>query len=109
MSKPKQEQIEISELLDERLLSILRDGRPLIGPDGLPVYGKDGKMIRVPPSASDMNIARQRLRDLGIDKIPVGDDNANKLREEFLRQDARVGNFKIQSMADSREDDVATA
>lgn len=109
MTKPKKEQIEISEMLDKQLLSILRDGRPLIGPDGLPVYGKDGKQIYVPPSASDMNIARQRLRDLGIDKMPVGEDDASSLRDEFLRQDARVRNFKMPAIADSREDDAATA
>ncbi|MBT97580.1 MAG: hypothetical protein CL902_03005 [Dehalococcoidia bacterium] len=64
MSQKRQQQI--SDLFDSYLLSLLRDGRQVIG--------EDGSKQTIPLTAADLNIVRQRLRDCGMTAM-VSEEN----------------------------------
>ena len=48
----------MSDQFDQHLLSILQEGREIVT--------KDGEVQKVQPTAADLNVIRQRLKDCGI-------------------------------------------
>ena len=97
---------QMSQYLDATLVNVLMNGRPALGPDGQVQLDSEGNVKTIPASASDMNIARQRLRDLGIEKVPQSNIDPKEIAEELRAQDARIDNFNLPQMADG--DDAAT-
>jgi len=97
---------QMSEYLDATLIRILKEGRPIIGPDGQPISDRKGGYKTMPASASDLNIARQRLRDLGVDKTKHDIVDPKEIAEQLRSQDARIDNFNLPELPDG--DDPAT-
>jgi len=77
----------LSDKLDAVLLRLIKTGIPLKDSKGNPILDADGKPILGPPSAAVLNVARQRLKDLGIDKMIVSGDPVEELAREVGLED----------------------
>jgi hypothetical protein len=77
MSRASHTQKEMAEELDTILVSILKDGQVVT------VKGDDGveTPVKISPTAAMLNVVRQRLKDLGIQSVPVAGSPAGNLLE----------------------------
>lgn len=87
---------KIAKALDEALLDLITNGRP--------EYDDEGNCTYVPASAADLNAARNRLRDLGLTKVPAEGDETDQLRAAVLD-----GKYPHLADLDDEEDDKALA
>ena len=55
---------KIATALDRQLLKILKHGRAAFDCNGQPIFDADGAQAFRPPTAADLNAARQRLAEL---------------------------------------------
>ncbi len=78
---------ELSDELDRTLLDVVRNGVYLTDASGNAILDADGKAIKRTAPAATLSVARQRLKDLGINKIPVAGDDADSLRKELGVED----------------------
>jgi hypothetical protein len=90
-------QQRISDLFDDVILGLLRNGREVIDEDGV--------TQRVPLTAADLNIIRQRLRDCGMTAIATDDNPIGNIVRELK---ARGANFSPEIPEVSQNDDIAT-
>lgn len=78
MTQSTPQQREIASELDRVLLDVLKNGQEQAGPDGT--------IVRVKPSAALLNVIRSRLKDLGVNSVPVEDSPAGDLVAEARRR-----------------------
>ncbi|MFP4146056.1 MAG: hypothetical protein ACLFV3_13040 [Phycisphaeraceae bacterium] len=76
---------QIARELDRNLLRVLKQGRPAYDAAGQPVLDPDGKQLFKPPTAADLQAARQRLSDLGVKAA----GEKNPVQEAFERMRAK--------------------
>ncbi len=50
--------------LDKQLVEILENGMPVTDKDGNAVLDRDGNLMRMPPTAAFLNVARQRIKEM---------------------------------------------
>ena len=105
MAKVSKVQERLSDKLDKQLLDVVKKGVPLYDKDGDAVVDAKGKPVYGPPTAAYMNVARQRLRDLGITSTVPAGSAADKLAEECGLKDP---DFKVRMPELSDESDAAT-
>jgi len=86
---------QVAELFDKQLLHVLENGRE--------VMTRDGDVVRVEPTAADLNVIRQRLKDCGVTSMVVDDSPIASIVENMRRQGLRLSNVDMES------DDAATA
>jgi len=72
----------ISDLFDSVLLDMLKNGRETVD--------EDGDRVRIPPSAADLNIVRQRLRDCGITAMPTANNPIGSIIEEMKNRGMKI-------------------
>ncbi len=108
--KRKTTQAALSDVLDKVLLQVIRKGMPLLNKDGKAILDNKGKPIFTPATANYLNVARQRLRDLGYTKIAAEGDEIEQLAKELGLKDGKVHPFPrlsiepdAASTADQRE------
>lgn len=81
---PQKESTKLAELYDLALLDLVKHGRILITPDGMPLKDETtGKEIRQPMTAVDLNVIRARLKDCGQTRI-LGQGGTLDVVEEEL-------------------------
>lgn len=79
---------------DEALLGVLQNGRQ--------VMDKDGNVETIEPSAADLNVIRQRLKDCGVTAMATSGSPIGNIVEEM-----RQRKLKLTALDDS--EDAATA
>ena len=84
----------MSEIYDAHLLQVLEEGREVVN--------KDGDIERIKPTAADLNVIRQRLKDCGITSAPTATNPIGNIVAEMTRR-----GMQMPDLDDS--DDVATA
>jgi hypothetical protein len=72
----------IADLYDQQLLKILKEGREIVT--------KDGEMVRVEPTAADLNVIRQRLKDCGITSVATANSPVANIVEEWRKRGASL-------------------
>ena len=110
MAKPKtsqEVQAALDGVLDRQLLAIITKGRPVVGADGQVVKDENGKVEHRPPSAADLQVARGRLKDLGISKMVLSGSDADRLRLGLEKGEDPYVNYKVPPL-DMHSDDAAT-
>lgn len=85
---------QMSELYDAHLLQVLQEGREIVN--------RDGEVEKVEPTAADLNVIRQRLKDCGITSAPTASNPIGNIVAEMTRR-----GMQMPELDDS--DDVATA
>jgi len=90
-------QQQISDLFDEVLFGLLRNGREIID--------DDGATQRVPLTAADLNIIRQRLRDCGMTAIATDDNPIGNIVKEMK---ARGVKYSLDVPEVSKDDDITS-
>jgi len=55
-----------SDLLDEKLLDWVTNGKPVVGQDGMPVVGEDGEPLRRELTAAEVTAIMNRLKMANI-------------------------------------------
>lgn len=108
----------IDKKIDEVMLAAL-DGDPVLNEKGEPVLDKDGKPRMMRPKAPMLQAIRSRMRDLGISRIPISDEDpavqtAKRLdmeegRDAFTQFRQSHGRDVDVPEMDDEDDDVATA
>jgi hypothetical protein len=98
-------QAELSEALDKELLDVIRNGNPVVDDKGNAVKDAKGKPVRQPASAAHFKVAHERLRFLGIGKVPQHGDAASQLADELGIHDPQT--LKLPGV-NTTEDDPAT-
>ncbi len=83
----------MSEIYDAHLLQVLEEGREVVN--------KDGDIERIKPTAADLNVIRQRLKDCGITSAPTATNPIGNIVAEMTRR-----GMQMPDLDDS--DDVAT-
>ena len=73
---------ELDEELDKALLGIIRNGEIVVD--------KKGNIVKLTPSAAILNAARQRLRDLGVNKLIQPNSDIANLAEEMGIENANT-------------------
>ena len=63
---------QLSNELDQTLLEVVKFGRV--------VLDREGKVHKIPPTAADLNVVRQRLKDLNLSYVPGADSPAEQMR-----------------------------
>lgn len=86
---------QVADLFDKQLLLVLKNGRE--------VMTKDGDVVRVEPTAADLNVIRQRLKDCGITSMAVDESPIASIVHNMRQQGLRLANV------DTTTDDAATA
>lgn len=76
----------LADGLDSTLLTILKQGRTVIGPDG------DERTIDA--TSADLNVIRQRLKDCGITTMAEEGSPIRDIVEEMKRRNLRIGGEK---------------
>tara|TARA_B110000503_G_scaffold133802_1_gene211870 strand:- start:2594 stop:2860 length:267 start_codon:yes stop_codon:yes gene_type:complete len=71
-------QDRLHELLSQRMLEVLRDGRDTLGPDG--------EVKKIMATAADFNAVRQFLKDNGINSVKSVDSPLNDLVSEMSQR-----------------------
>lgn len=87
----------IQQTLSDELDKVL-----LKGMDGITVLDNEGNPVKIDPPAALLNVARQRLKDLGITKVVTADDPVNQLMRE-------IGKPKFKIVAPQPVDDAEDA
>ena len=85
---------KLSDLYDQHLLKVLVDGREIVT--------KDGELLKVEPTAADLNVIRQRLKDCGITSVPTANNPIGNIVAEMSRKGLKLPDL-------DNEDDAATA
>ncbi len=85
---------QMSELYDAHLLQVLKDGREIVN--------RDGEVEQIQPTAADLNVIRQRLKDCGITSAPTATNPIGNIVAEMTRR-----GMQMPDLDDS--DDAATA
>ncbi len=85
---------QMSELYDAHLLQVLQEGREIVT--------KEGEVERVQPTAADLNVIRQRLKDCGITSAPTATNPIGNIVAEMTRR-----GMQMPGLDDA--DDAATA
>ena len=85
---------KLSDLYDQHLLMVLVDGREIVT--------KDGELLKVEPTAADLNVIRQRLKDCGITSVPTANNPIGNIVAEMSRKGLKLPDL-------DNEDDAATA
>ncbi len=67
-------QADMSEKLDDGLLRLLKEGRPVLDKQGRPMLDDQSKPLMIEATAADYNNVIKRLQSLGIDKGPREND-----------------------------------
>lgn len=80
---------------DRTLLGVLKNGRQ--------VMDKDGEVQTLEPSAADLNVIRQRLKDCGITSMATSGSPIGNIVEEMRKRNLKLTELDIVS------DDAATA
>ncbi len=93
MTEKKTVQTDLSDELDAVLLKVVRSGRPLLDKEGRAVLDDEDKPVLTLPSAQDLNVARQRLKDLGLTHVVSEGDVADELAREIGIRDGKVFKF----------------
>ena len=86
---------QLADLFDKQLLHVLENGREIVN--------KDGEVLRIEPSAADLNVIRQRLKDCGVTSMMVDDSPIASIVQNMKRQGLRLAEV------DTDIDDAATA
>ena len=94
-------QQDISDALDEKLLAALKQGGPLRDGKGNPLVDREGNALMEGPTAAVLNVARQRMKDLGITPSRNRGDTLEKVIAELGLRDTQLPPV-------SNEDDPAT-
>jgi 2-methylisocitrate lyase-like PEP mutase family enzyme len=112
----KQVHIDMSDALDQCLLTVLKQGTPLMDESGRAVMDADNKPIMIPPTAAMLQAVRGRLRDLGVDKMRVPGSTidemakaADEAAKKIADHETAMGNYQFPKIADESVDDAATA
>jgi len=71
-------QDRLHELLSQRMLEVLRDGRDILG--------QDGEVKKIMATAADFNAVRQFLKDNGINSVKSVDSPLNDLVSEMSQR-----------------------
>lgn len=74
-------------LLTKQLMAIIEDGVILEDKDGNVVIGLDGQPLRRTPSAPELNVIRQFLKDNGIDEEPKEEAPTEELHKKLRQYD----------------------
>ena len=85
---------KLSDLYDQHLLKVLVDGREIVT--------KDGELLKVEPTAADLNVIRQRLKDCCITSVPTANNPIGNIVAEMSRKGLKLPDL-------DNEDDAATA
>ena len=85
----------MADEFDKQLLNVLKKGRQIMD--------KDGNLETVEPSAADLNVIRQRLKDCGITSMATQGSPIGNIVEEMRKRKLRMPDLDTQS------DDAATA
>ena len=106
---PTDVQNKLSDALDESLLDIIQNGRMMIDfKTGEVVTDDEGEPVRMQATAADHTAAVNRLKSLGITKVPAPGDPTDLLRRELCHEDdGSVVPFVMPPV--SEEEDAATA
>lgn len=86
---------QMGDQFDKALLGVLKNGRQ--------VMDKEGEIQTIEPSAADMNVIRQRLKDCGITSMATSGSPIGNIVEEMRKRNLQMPELDIVS------DDVATA
>ena len=89
---------DISELFDSALLDMLKNGREMVT--------EDGTRERVPISAADLNIIRQRLKDCGITAVATEENPIGNIVAEMKARGMTIHNALPEV---STDDDAASS
>lgn len=102
MSDVTPDQKALDAELDKALLKGVREGVAFIT--------KDGEVVKVEAPAAFLNVARQRLKDLGLSKIATPDSDLAQLMKEckFTPSIAPL-NDEPDAATDGREERALTA
>ena len=84
----------MADAFDQVLLKVLQDGREILT--------KDGELARVEPTAADLNVIRQRLKDCGITAVGTANNPIGNLVKEM-----QIRGMTLPPVSD--EEDAATA
>ena len=76
----------LADKLDQRLLTVLKDGRTIIG--------QDGEERNIDATSADLNVIRQRLKDCGITSMAEEGSPIRDIVEEMKRRNLRIGGEK---------------
>lgn len=93
-TRPENDLESMADAFDRVLLQVLEKGRE--------VLTKDGELIRVEPSAADLNVIRQRLKDCGITSVGTANNPIGNLVKEM-----QIRGMTLPPVGD--EEDAATA
>jgi len=73
---------KLSEIYDEHLLEILRNGRETLD--------KEGNLVKAPVSAADLNVIRARLKDCGITAATTTNNPIGNIVAEMKLRGAKL-------------------
>lgn len=117
MAEPTTTQERMDALLDEVMLKVLERGILHRDAKGEPLRDAGGALVYGPPPAAYLQSIRQRLKDLGIEKVPAAHSDAATLAEKIGLDDGddaitafvrrHGGTLKISDF--DHQDDAATA
>jgi len=111
------ESSELADGFDKLLLDMVKNGRPLVTPDGMPLKDENtGQLVMQPLTAADMNVIRSRLKDCGSTRLlgtgsPL-DEIEDELDNDPSEEDVKNFQLGIAGMGleeVSHEKDAATA
>lgn len=89
----------ISNALDRQLLEILDNGRETMT--------RDGDVVTLPPTAADLAVVRQRLKDCGITAAPTENNIIGKILDAYRDRGEDIPNNKLPDI-DAGEDSALT-
>lgn len=90
-------QEELSDALDRELLKGVTSG--------ITIIDKDGNPVKIDPPAALLNVARQRLKDLGIPAIGAPSSGLEQLAAELQRHGA-IPKFEVMPLNDEPDEAV---
>lgn len=85
----------MADEFDKQLLNVLKKGRQIMD--------KEGNVQQVEPTAADLNVIRQRLKDCGITSMATQGSPIGNIVEEMRKRKLQMPQL------DTESDDAATA
>lgn len=115
MNEATKAQTKMAELLDKAMLEVLKEGgEPIVDNEGKVQLDGKGRVVRRRVSAATMNAIRARLKDLGINSVPLQGSAAGRLAQEAAKQGMKFDGKPIDPFTtkvpavDMTADDAAT-
>lgn len=114
MNEATKTQTRMADLLDKAMLEVLKEGgEPILDREGKVQLDGKGKVIRRRVSAATMNAIRSRLRDCGVNSLPVKGSATGRLAQEAAKQGMKFDGKPIDPFAkvppvNTEDDDAAT-